>query len=129
MPAPGLDLHYRPDLPALIARWQRNVSPTELQAGYDALRTLADEAPCHRWLLDLRRRDDLADLATTTWFGQIFLPSLRHRYQAPVRLAFLVSPLRAAEPIAIGDAPAPTDCVVANFTDEATAHRWLQEGA
>lgn len=126
MPAPGLDLHYRPDLPALIARWQRPVVATELQAGYEAVRALADEAPCHRWLLDLRRRDDLTDLVVTTWFGQVFLPSLRGRYAAPAHLAFLVSPLRAAEPVAVGATPRASDCVLATFTDEAAAYQWLQ---
>ena len=125
MPDHGLDLLHRPDLPALIARWQRDVTPAELQAGYEALRALADAAPCHRWLLDLRRRADLTEPAVNAWFGQVFAPSLRGRYPAAVRLAFLVSPLRANEPVMALISPHDTDCAVATFTDEAAAHQWL----
>jgi hypothetical protein len=122
----GLDLLHRPDLPAIIARWQHDVTPAELQAGYEALRALADEAPCHRWLLDIRRRADLTEPAINAWFGQLFAPSLRGRYAAPARLAFLVSPLRANEPVMAVVSPLDTDCAIATFTNEAAAYQWLQ---
>jgi hypothetical protein len=126
MPTYGLELLHRPDLPAIIARWQHDVTPAELQAGYEALRALADEAPCHRWLLDIRRRADLTEPAINAWFGQLFAPSLRGRYAAPARLAFLVSPLRANEPVMAVVSPFDTDCAIATFTDEAAAYQWLQ---
>ena len=127
MLAHGLDLLYRPDLPALIARWQRNVLPAELQAGYEALRELADASACHRWLLDLRRRDDLTEPTLNAWFSDVYAPLLRGRYPRPVRLAFLVSPLRAAEPVMARVSPHTSDCLIATFTDEAGAFAWLQE--
>lgn len=125
MPAPGLDLLHRPDLPALIARWQRGVSPQELQAHYERLRCLADDTACHRWLLDLRRRGDLADPAVNRWFGEEFAPSLRGRYPAPARLAFLISPLCADEPVTAWVSAATADCAVATFMNEAEAYAWL----
>lgn len=126
MHAPGLDLLHRPDLPALIARWQHEVSPAALQTHYEALRQLADDTACHRWLLDLRRRGDLTEPAVNAWFGQVFAPSLRGRFVSPARLAFLVSPLRADEPITAQVSTTTADCAIATFTNEAAAYQWLE---
>lgn len=122
----GLDLVYRADLPALIARWQREITPQELQAGYQAVLDAADAASCNRWLLDLRRREDVIEPVVNAWFGTTFAPSLRGRYAAPVRLAFLVSPLRAQQPVTAMVSAADADCCIATFTDEASAHAWLE---
>jgi hypothetical protein len=121
----GLDLLHRPDLPALIARWQHAVTPVELRAGYESILVAADAAGCARWLLDLRRREDLTEPTVNTWFGEVFAPGLRARYPEPVRLAFLVSPLRAGQPVTAVVSAATTDCEIATFTDEAAAHAWL----
>ena len=121
----GLHLVYRPDLPALIARWQREITPQELRTGYQAVREAADAARCSRWLLDLRRREDVTEPAVNAWFGTTFAPSLRGRYPAPVRLAFLVSPLRAQRPITAVFSATDADCRIATFTEEAAAHAWL----
>jgi hypothetical protein len=121
----GLDLLHRPDLPALIARWHREVTPAELQAGYETLLAAADEASCARWLLDLRRREDLTEPTVNTWFSQSFAPALRGRYAEAVRLAFLVSPMRAGQPVMAVVSAADTDCEIATFIDEAAAHDWL----
>ncbi|MFD1469064.1 hypothetical protein ACFQ48_12585 [Hymenobacter caeli] len=125
MSSHGLDLVFRPDLPALIARWQREVTPQELQAGYQAVLAAADAAQCGRWLLDLRRREDVIEPAVNAWFGTTFAPGLRGRYAAPVRLAFLISPLRARQSVVATVSAADTDCRIATFTDEASAHAWL----
>ena len=121
----GLDLLHRPDLPALIARWHHEVTPAELQAGYEALLVAADAAACARWLLDLRRREDLTEPTVNQWFGEVFAPSLRGRYGEAVRLAFLVSPLRAGQPVVAVVSAATADCQIATFIDEAAAHAWL----
>ena len=121
----GLDLLHRPDLPALIARWHCEVTPAELRAGYEAILAAADAAPCARWLLDLRRREDLTEPTVNAWFGETFAPALRGRYAEPVRLAFLVSPLRAGQPVVAVVSAATADCEIATFTDEAAAHGWL----
>jgi hypothetical protein len=121
----GLDILHRPDLPALIARWQHEVTPAELRANYEALLAAADAAACARWLLDLRRREDLTEPTVNNWFGQTFAPALRGRYAEAVRLAFLVSPLRAGQPVTAVVSAADTDCEIATFIDEAAAHDWL----
>jgi hypothetical protein len=121
----GLDILHRPDLPALIARWQHEVSPAELRAHYEALLAAADAAACARWLLDLRRREDLTEPTVNAWFSETFAPSLRGRYPEAVRLAFLVSPLRAGQSVVAVVSAADTDCEIATFIDEAAAHDWL----
>ena len=127
----GLDINYRPDLPAIVARWQREVATEELQAGYQAVLDLADLVHCARWLLDLRRRNNLSDPEITAWITDVFMAQLTGRYAHPARLAFLVSPSRASElPTALS---APAFNATANyqmgiFIDEATAYDWLAEG-
>lgn len=125
MSAPGLTLSHRADLGLVIARWQRDTTPAELHREYLAIRVVADEAGCGRWLLDLRRRDDVTEPAINQWFSGDFAPSLRGRYGAPARLAFLVSPLRAQQPVAAGVVVAEADCLIATFTEEAAACDWL----
>ncbi|TVT40369.1 hypothetical protein FNT36_12880 [Hymenobacter setariae] len=125
MLAPGLTLVYRPDLGLVIARWQREVTPAELQSGYLAIRAAADEVHCSQWLLDLRRREDVIEPVVNAWFSREFAPSLRGRYAAPVRLAFLVSPLRAQQPVTAMVSAAEADCQRATFMDEAAAYAWL----
>jgi hypothetical protein len=125
MLAPGLTLAYRPDLGLVIARWQREVTPAELQSGYLAIRAAADETHCGQWLLDLRRREDVIEPAVNAWFGHEFAPSLRGRYGRAARLAFLVSPLRAQQPVTAMVSAADADCQLATFTDEAQAYAWL----
>ena len=121
----GLDLLHRSDLPAIIARWQRTVTPAELQAGYEAILATADAAGCSRWLLDLRRREDLTEPTVNAWFGSVFAPMLRGRYTEAARLAFLISPLRAQQAVTAVVSATDTDCEIATFTNEATAYAWL----
>jgi hypothetical protein len=123
--APGLTLAYRADLGLVIARWQREVTPAELQSGYLAIRAAADEAHCSQWLLDLRRREDVIEPIVNAWFSREFAPSLRSRYGQAAHLAFLVSPLRAQKSITAMVSAADTDCQLATFTDEAQAYEWL----
>lgn len=125
MLAPGLTLAYRPDLGLIIARWQREVTPAELQSGYLAIRAAADAAHCSEWLLDLRRREDVIEPAVNAWFSREFAPSLRGRYERAARLAFLVSPLRAKRSVTAMVSAADADCQLATFMDEADAYRWL----
>lgn len=93
----GLEITPRPDLPAVVARWQREITTPELKAGYFTILEAADALGCWRWLLDLRRRAELSSPELTTWVNTEFFPKLVRRYPAPVRLAFLASPLRAAQ--------------------------------
>ena len=131
----GLEILPRPDLPAIVARWQREITEPELQRGYFAILDAGDALGCWRWLLDLRRREELASPALATWMQNDFFPRLLRRYPAPVRIAFLISPLRAqqeansaASAAALSASSRPEDYYhTALFTDEAAAHRWLAQ--
>ena len=134
MPDFGLDISSRPDLPAIVARWQREIDEPELRAGYSAILTAGDAHACWRWLLDLRRRNELATPTLATWIETDFFPRLVGRYPSPVRLAFLVSPLRAGFETTEGSAAAITagsqavrGYITALFTDEASAYTWLAQ--
>lgn len=130
----GLQITPRPDLSAIIARWQREITEPELQRGYLAILDAGDALGCWRWLLDLRRREELASPALGSWMHDDFFPPLVGRYAAPVRIAFLISPLRAAQKKSDNSAAGLSadhrpeygyqSCL---FTDEAAAHRWLAE--
>ena len=130
----GLEITPRPDLPAIVARWQREITASELQAGYFAILAAADAQGCWRWLLDLRRREELASPALTTWMNTDFFPQLIARYAKPVRIAFLISPMRAVHgqsdsSVAVISAAARPDSSysTALFTDEAIAYQWLAQ--
>jgi hypothetical protein len=132
MPNFGLEITPRPDLPVIVARWQREITASELRAGYFAVLAAADALGCARWLLDLRRRDELTSPTLTEWMNADFFPKLPGRYAEPVRIAFLVSPLRAlqeqsASSVATISATARPEqgYHTALFTDEAAAHQWL----
>ena len=132
MPDFGLEITPRTDLPALVARWQREISVPELKAGYFAILDAADAMDCWCWLLDLRRRDELTTPELAAWLKADFFPKLPRRYAAPVRIAFLVSPLRArveqadSSIASISNNAQPNQgFTTALFTDEAAAYRWL----
>jgi len=132
MPDSGLEITPRPELPAIVARWQREITASELQAGYLAILAAADVLGCWRWLLDLRRRDELVSPELTHWINTEFFPLLPGRYSAPVRLAFLISPLRATQQQAASSVAAISAAtrpehgyLTALFTEEAAAYQWL----
>ena len=60
----------RPDLPAIVARWQRKM--TVLAA--------ADALGCWRWLLDLHRHEELVAPELTTWLNTDFFSYLTQRF-------------------------------------------------
>ncbi|GAB3315363.1 hypothetical protein ACFQT0_00885 [Hymenobacter humi] len=128
----GLEITPRPDLPALVARWQREISVPELKAGFFAILDAADAMDCGRWLLDLRRREELTTPEVTAWVNADFFPKLPRRYAEPVRIAFLVSPMRAQQEhsgssvATISGTQRPDQGFATGlFTDEAAAYRWL----
>ena len=128
----GLEITPRPDLPAVVARWQREITDSELRAGYFAILDAADAQQCSRWLLDLRRRDELTSNELTAWINADFFPKLPQRYAQPVRIAFLVSPMRALQEQSDSSVAAIATASQARhgystalFTDEAAAYDWL----
>ncbi|WP_210519149.1 hypothetical protein [Hymenobacter terricola] len=132
MSAFGLEITPRPDLPAVVARWQREITASEWQASWFAVLEAADDLQCWRWLLDLRRREDPATPELTTWMNTDFFPRRARRYPKPVRIAFLISPTRAlreqsASSVATISANQRPEYgyQTALFTDEAAAYHWL----
>ena len=138
----GLEITPRPDLPAIIARWQREISEQdgepELQRGYLAILAAGDTLGCWRWLLDLRRREELTSPALTLWLNTSFFPQLIGRYAAPVRIAFLISPLRAIQERSTNASAGSVSVLSVAyrpeqsyhsglFTDEAAAYHWLAQ--
>ncbi|MCB2377667.1 hypothetical protein LGH70_08750 [Hymenobacter sp. BT635] len=99
MPVPGsatCSITYRPDLKLLIGRWLHDAPVATLQADYAALLAAAQEHDTGRWLLDVRRRDQL-DPALGQWTTSTFYPEAGAR-MAPqhLRIAVLCSPARLA---------------------------------
>ena len=118
----------------MITRWQREINEAELHDGYFAILAAADGLACWRWLLDLRRREELTTPALAHWMSYEFFPRLVGRYPLPVRIAFLVSPLRAQQQASDSSAAVISakshiehGYLTALFTDEAAAYHWLAE--
>ena len=113
----------------MVARWHREITPTELKAGYEAVLTNADDCGCWRWLLDIRRRNNSSSTEAQEWIEGDFFPRLAGRYEQPVRMAFLISPARqqylreqAAQNTVVADG-----YTTATFIDEADAFAWLAQ--
>ena len=123
----GLEITQRPDLPAVLARWHREITTVELKAGYKAILDSADDCQCWRWLLDVRRREEIIMPEVAEWMRQEFFTQLAGRYENPVRLALLVSPSREQRMsrTATTTESAGEGYVIATFTDEASAFEWL----
>ena len=121
----GLTIAHRPDLPAVLARWQREISADELRHGYLAILAAADACGCWRWLLDLRRRNELIGPEVSEWMTDDFFPRLVGRFGQPVRVAFLLSPLRAQREPPLDRPSQPPTHEFATFIDEAPAYAWL----
>ncbi|MCB2408353.1 hypothetical protein [Hymenobacter lucidus] len=96
-PLSGLcDIVYRPDLHLLVGRWLGDAPVPQLQADYEALLTAAQEHSAGRWLLDVRRRDQLhptlGQWTTTTFYPAATAALVPER----LRIGVLCSPARLA---------------------------------
>ncbi|MBX0291152.1 hypothetical protein K3G63_11910 [Hymenobacter sp. HSC-4F20] len=86
----------RPDLGILVARWTADAPATELRAQYATILASAQQHQLSRWLLDVRRRDQL-DPEIGQWTTHVFYPEVaRVLAPLPVRLGVLCSPARLA---------------------------------
>jgi hypothetical protein len=132
-PSANLQLHYRPDLALLTARWLGESGLEQLQNEY---RDLEQQAVAHgacRLLLDIRRRDTPSAEAAQ-WFTNVWLPGVKTALApAALRLAYLIPP-RRAEQLRADAAAAPSlhqaaaagqSHALALFHDEGEAVRWL----
>ncbi|WBO83709.1 hypothetical protein [Hymenobacter yonginensis] len=129
----NLQLHYRPDLGMLTARWLGESELGQLQQEYGAVQQELVAHGTRRLLLDIRRRDT-PNAAATQWFSQVWLPDLKARMApATLRLAYLISPLRAEQLRADSAAALNLERAAAEgqshaldlFYDEGEAVRWL----
>lgn len=84
----------RPDLGILIARWTADAPADKLRTQYAAILAAAQQHQLSRWLLDVRRRDQL-DPEIGQWTTHVFYPEAAQVLAPlPVRLGVLCSPAR-----------------------------------
>jgi len=117
-----LELHYRPDVQLLVARWHRPVSGAELRQGYYAILRLAREVNCACWKVDLRSRN-APEEADRHWLTAEFLASAAQRLDGPVCLGYLLSPSLLAQ---LGS-PTAGPNQVAFFSEEGPLTAWLMQ--
>lgn len=93
---PTCSIQFRPDLQVLVVRWPADAPFPQLQADFEAILAAAVEHRAHHWLLDVRRREDLApELAQ--WTTHDFFPRAASQLGTPpLRIAALASPARMA---------------------------------
>ncbi len=127
-----LQLTYRPDLDLLTGRWFADSPLPELREEYAAVLAAGLAHGTTRWLLDVRRRD-LPSEEAANWVSFEWLPRAAAACTQPLRLAYLVSALRAEAVRSDGrllasvhealDLPQPY--VLQLFRDEGEAVAWL----
>lgn len=87
---------YRPDLGVLIVRWPEDAPLPQLQTDFEAILATAEQHATARWLLDVRRRDQL-NPELGNWTTSIFYPHAAARLTPQeLRLSVLCSPARMA---------------------------------
>ncbi|WP_426493156.1 hypothetical protein [Hymenobacter sp. 102] len=91
-----LSLTPRPDLHTLVARWTDDGPTLQLQQDYANILAQAQQHRLARWLLDVRRRDQL-NPELGQWTTHVFYPQAATQL-APqhLRIAVLCSPGRLA---------------------------------
>jgi hypothetical protein len=126
-------IQYRPDLEALVVRWPSDAPLLQLQADFAAILAVAQQHDTARWLLDVRRREQISP-ELGRWTTTVFYPHAASRL-APqaLHISVLCSPARmavyAADPIQMqyltyGLAP-ERSYYMRLFGDEGTAMEWL----
>lgn len=135
MSTPTCQILHRPDLHLTVARWLSDAPLPTLQNDFEEVLREARLQPSGKWLLDVRRRDDVP-LGLVQWTTADFFPraaSVLH--PLPLRVAALASPARMARydesaPLQAGlvyglDPTRPYRMHL--FTDEGQAMQWLAE--
>ena len=127
-----LNCVYRPDLDILTVRWLTDEQAATTAGDYESLLLLPEARRTANWLFDVRRRP-YTNAASAHWVVTDWLPRAAALCPAPLRLAYLVAPVRAAE--LEGDTPIGAEVRPATlpghpyllraFTDEGAAVRWL----
>ncbi|MDQ2770058.1 MAG: hypothetical protein M3Y54_06110 [Bacteroidota bacterium] len=126
------DYDYRPDLDVFTVRWPSHERTATARSDYEALLLLPDAHRTAHWLFDVRRRP-YTDASSAHWTISDWLPRAAALVPAPLRLAYLVAPVRAEElaaDTAVGAEVRPATLPgqpyqLGIFTDEGEAVRWL----
>lgn len=127
-----LTVAYRPDLRLLTLRWLRDVTFSELQAGFQAAREAAQQVGATRWLIDVRRRLEM-DVIPSIWVANELLPVVAAELPSTLQVAYLLAPARhdAIRTLpelknAVQQAQAPAQPYrLQVFVDEGEAVRWV----
>jgi hypothetical protein len=128
---------HRPDLHLTVARWLSDAPLSTLQHDFEAVLQAAQQQLTGKWLLDVRRRDEVP-LDLVHWTTADFFPRATDLlHPLPLRVAVLASPARMARydesaPLQEGleYALAPTrPYQLRLFTNEGDAMLWLLEAA
>jgi hypothetical protein len=82
---------HRPETGTMVCRWLREVTPAEMRTSYEYLFVEAQGLGSHRWLLDIRRRNN-EDPETAQWLLDEYMPMLAAHFGGPTFLAYLLSP-------------------------------------
>ena len=130
-PPDFLQVAYRPDLGILIIRWLREVSATEMRAGYEQLLGAARQHGSRYWLMDIRRRNN-ADPATAQWITDEFMPALAAHLGGPAFISYLLSPAHLHRVVHSAEDTARVAQMrlstrVTLFIEESPANAWLAE--
>ena len=132
MSAEPFTITPRPDLGILVARWAEDAPFSHLQRHFWALLAAAQEHATWRWLLDVRRRDQL-DPELGRWTTHVFFPDAAQQAAGLLRIAVHCSPARLLvyesspdqqEYISYGTAPERT-YQLQLFIEEGPAMTWL----
>ncbi|HEX8351025.1 MAG TPA: hypothetical protein VF598_13765 [Hymenobacter sp.] len=96
MPTTTCSIAHRPDLGVLVVRWPEDAPLPQLQTDFAGILQVAEQHETARWLLDVRRRDQLSP-EFGHWTTSTFFPSAAARLIPQVlRLSVLCSPVRMA---------------------------------
>ncbi|RAK65902.1 hypothetical protein [Hymenobacter edaphi] len=93
---PSCSVQYRPDLQVLVARWPADAPFAQLQADFEAVLQEAAAHQAHSWLLDVRRREELAPELAEWTIHDFFPRAAAQLGRPPLRIAALASPARMA---------------------------------
>jgi len=124
---------HRLETGTMVCRWLREVTPAEMRTSYEYLFVEAQGLHSHRWLLDIRRRNN-EDPETAQWLLDEYMPMLTAHFGGPTFLAYLLSPSHL---VRVDDhaldmvhlAQLQRSVHVALFIEEGAANKWLGQQA
>ena len=122
----------RRDISTLVVRWQRECDTESLKIAYEYLLRVAGENQLRKWLLDTRKRNE-PNPELNLWLKDVMLGKVLPTLGHSVRIAYLISPSRAAKmkisesanPVQIAKWLGSFTCQSKTFMCESDAYDWL----